>query len=457
MLHSKLRCCDGFTGCLTKTFIFCINAFATPWCLAFHCVRIYFLPCLYFTWESFYYKVWRGICGEDHFHFVDKRFPHNEESLGHVKAKVTNVAWKRLTTEGKVALFKDGIEPSDIAQGALGNCWFLSALACLCEFDGAIQQLFLDKQANPRGKYRIWLYDVQKSKWRRIVVDDAVPTDDQKKPLFSQPHGDEVWVLLLEKALAKFCGSYANIESGHVIFAFEALTGDAVVSYHQSSSSSWERLDMKPKKDPKNKRAVSLFHSGRRFDRDHMFALLCTYDHHAAVLGAGSRGQDDTIEHGRRKSSSGIVPGHAYSIIKAAEHSNVKLLQLRNPWGTFEWTGKWSDGAKEWKDNPTIAQAFHYKQDNNNNDDGSFFISWDDFCDHFDSIDVCVRSQGMSEFNLRVYEDYGLCGPTVGCMLGVGKFLCLCQGLWKMWCGHYGTAAVVHDIEDPFLQKTSNK
>jgi len=461
MVYSKLRCGDGCAGCTTKALTFVVNVFGTPWCLAFHVVLIYILPCLYFTWESFYYKVWRLLCGE-HLQFRDARFPPDATSLGDVKATTISAAeggveWRRLTPEksgDRVALFQDGIDPTDIAQGALGNCWLLSAAACLAEFDGAIQQLFLDKQANPRGKYRLWIYDVQRGRWKRIVVDDNVPTRNGK-PVFSRPHGDEVWVLLLEKALAKFCGSYAAIESGHVIWAMEALTGDAVVSYQQQQhQKGWEHLTMKPKKDPQNKRAVGLYHSGRKFTTANMFALLCAYDRRAAVLGAGSVGKDDTLDEGRRETASGIVPGHAYSIISAAEHHGVKLVKLRNPWGTFEWKGKWADGADDWRHHPDVARAFRYKDDTQgDDDDGTFFMSWDDFCHHFDSIDVCLRTQGMSEFNLRVYEHYGLCGPTLGCLAGISNFLCLCKGLWKMWCGHYGTDDLVHDIERPFLDK----
>ena len=48
----------------------------------------------------------------------------------------------------------------------------------------------------------------------------------------------------------------------------------------------------------------------------------------------------------------GLVAGHAYSLIQAREvreHGRVgagagatfRLVQLRNPWGTFEWKGRW--------------------------------------------------------------------------------------------------------------------
>eukprot|EP00967_Tisochrysis_lutea_P080525 scaffold110628_cov30-Tisochrysis_lutea.AAC.4 len=48
----------------------------------------------------------------------------------------------------------------------------------------------------------------------------------------------------------------------------------------------------------------------------------------------------------------GLVPGHAYSLISARKlHSGAEILKLRNPWGTFEWQGAWSDNSPEvWTD-----------------------------------------------------------------------------------------------------------
>ena len=44
----------------------------------------------------------------------------------------------------------------------------------------------------------------------------------------------------------------------------------------------------------------------------------------------------------------GLIPGHAYSVIKADEYKGIKLLQIRNPWGSFEWDGDWSDTSPLW-------------------------------------------------------------------------------------------------------------
>ena len=42
----------------------------------------------------------------------------------------------------------------------------------------------------------------------------------------------------------------------------------------------------------------------------------------------------------------GLMTGHAYSIIKVVLSTGGKqLVQVRNPWGNFEWNGAYSDKA----------------------------------------------------------------------------------------------------------------
>jgi len=35
-------------------------------------------------------------------------------------------------------------------------------------------------------------------------------------------------------------------------------------------------------------------------------------------------------------------------MLKAVEADNNKLVCLRNPWGSSEWTGDWSDESEKW-------------------------------------------------------------------------------------------------------------
>jgi hypothetical protein len=46
----------------------------------------------------------------------------------------------------------------DIQQGALGNCWVLSAIASLAEYPERIYDMFDQKELNESGVYSIRLY-----------------------------------------------------------------------------------------------------------------------------------------------------------------------------------------------------------------------------------------------------------------------------------------------------------
>jgi hypothetical protein len=101
--------------------------------------------------------------------------------------------------------------------------------------------------------------------------------------------------------------------------------------------------------------------------------------------------------------------------------SGIRLVKLRNPWGSFEWKGDWSDDSSLWKKHPTIKlemgqfDFFGSKVDNN---DGCFYMSWDDFLKHFDMIDVCYIQRDMSSLKLDIIEEAHVCGAFVGCFIG---------------------------------------
>ena len=49
----------------------------------------------------------------------------------------------------------------------------------------------------------------------------------------------------------------------------------------------------------------------------------------------------------------GIISGHAYSLLGAltvteADGKQTRIVNLRNPWGSFEWKGDWSDESDKW-------------------------------------------------------------------------------------------------------------
>ena len=105
------------------------------------------------------------------------------------------------------------------------------------------------------------------------------------------------------------------------------------------------------------------------------------------------------------------MAGHAYSVLSAKTVGGFKLLQLRNPWGTFEWTGAWSDRSPLWEQHPAVKKEL---MPNGPVDDGAFWISWDDFSALYSNIDVCDRSVDVTDLTMNLHEDAGCLGPVYG-------------------------------------------
>ena len=121
------------------------------------------------------------------------------------------------------SIFYESIEPNDIRQGSLGNSWFLSALATLAERPALVERLFITKGVNSQGVYKIRL--CKNGEWVTITIDDFFPCYPEGGPLFSRGHGNELWILLLEKAYAKLHGNYFLLRGGYTNEALIDLTG----------------------------------------------------------------------------------------------------------------------------------------------------------------------------------------------------------------------------------------
>mmetsp|Transcript_3680 Transcript_3680/g.3608 ORF Transcript_3680/g.3608 Transcript_3680/m.3608 type:complete len:416 (-) Transcript_3680:276-1523(-) len=127
-----------------------------------------------------------------------------------------------------------------------------------------------------------------------------------------------------------------------------------------------------------------------------LWNLLKHYDKLGYLMSGGTPGEDMFTEgENQVEQKGGLIPGHAYSIISAFEKVGQKLLMLRNPWGKFEWDGDWSDKSNKWTSE--MIQAFNPVLDE---EDGTFWMCFDDFVSNFDSLDVC-RVSAWDELRLR--------------------------------------------------------
>ncbi len=392
--------------------------------------------------------------------FVDRDFPPTAGSIGktivedrtsrlRISIKDRDTAkWLRLpefirkvnnmSPDAPVELFGD-IEPNDLTQGIVGDCWLLATMACFAEFPNAIESLFVDISQGYLGKYSIRLFNLDSRSWETVTIDDYIPckTEDdysnvpsrirpedgvrvydgrvppvqRLKPMFAVPNGNQMWAALLEKAMAKFVGSYAGIAGGHEPFAMIAFTGFPQVyqfkrvpmneSKTVAELDRWERgwAQWAGKFSPSCGYRPILDEDGRYMDNELLFKRLVEYDRMNYVLAASivCFEPPKTAEGYIRKD--GLVVGHAYSLL-SVEHfpeKQIRLVKLRNPHGKgtkscpTEWNGAWADDSVLWTQNPDIARALAHQPAN----DGIFWMSFSDFVKSFDK--VLVLPFPMSE------------------------------------------------------------
>jgi calpain-15 len=290
--------------------------------------------------------------------YKDREFPHNMNSITlnvyhECYDDYINAVWERpneiFNCDHQLIYLFDNIDPEDIAQGTLGVCYFLTAMSSLAEFPTRVMKMFVNKRSNKYGVYGVRFY-VQGIP-TEIVVDDYIPCEEKEgkvTPFFSRPKGNELWVLLAEKAWAKIYGNYVVTEAGYMDEAFEYLLGEPAFRYltkDQTEEEVWKILK----------------------EADHFNWILCG--------ATGSAAGDEE----------GLVANHAYTIISVHEIGEHKILKLRNPWAKFEWKGDFSDDCDKWTDE--LKSKIGYTKA----DDGIFCMALSDFKKYFQfySIGAC--------------------------------------------------------------------
>eukprot|EP00742_Colponemidia_sp_Colp-10_P006128 GILJ01006558.1.p1 GENE.GILJ01006558.1~~GILJ01006558.1.p1 ORF type:complete len:814 (-),score=130.82 GILJ01006558.1:164-2605(-) len=371
----------------------------------------------------------RTLLQKNKMKYIDVDFPPSDKSLypdpSNPPAE-TVVHWRRpeeffsvdpARKETTIDIFVADIEPNDIKQGSLGDCWFMCALSALAERPELVKRLFITQSANALGVYRLKICKC--GEWKVVTVDDLFPCSPNEGPIFSRAHGNELWVLLLEKAYAKLHGSYYLLRGGWAAEGLMDLTGCPSSNYNFADED-----------------VQSLINSGE------FWRMLVQWDADGYLMSASTPGEDRWTETGgnpNSEESRGLVPGHAYTVIGCHEVEGHQLLKIRNPWGSFEWNGDWSDNSPLW--NHQLRQQVGVPEAA---DDGTFFMSLKDFLTHFYCANVC-RVRNWDEIRLK-----GLFIKAAGGQKGAYSKWCYTMKVTEptnMWLGLHQEDERIHSVE----------
>ncbi|XP_018590732.1 calpain-3-like isoform X6 [Scleropages formosus] len=300
--------------------------------------------------------------------FEDDVFPATVDSLGFKELgqksnKVKNIVWKRPKEICESPQFiVGGANRTDICQGDLGDCWLLAAIACLTLNEKLLYRVIPPDQSfteNYAGifHFQFWRY----GDWVDVIVDDRIPTFNNQLVFTKSAERNEFWSALLEKAYAKLHGSYEALKGGNTTEAMEDFTG-----------------------------GVTEFYDMKDIPKD-LYKIMRKALERGSLMGCSI----DALVPARfeTRTATGLVKGHAYSVTGVEEckkgeqkETRIRLVRLRNPWGQVEWNGPWSDNSKEWL---SISKAEKEKLQQQNAEDGEFWMSFDDFKKNFTKIEIC--------------------------------------------------------------------
>ena len=175
------------------------------------------------------------ICGafvQAKIHYVDDQFPPTDLSVGAMDLlNQQRLQWLRISQISPLSRADLSLtwsvysspKPSDIQQGALGDCWLMAGLALITERPEMLDHILLTKSVNSEGVYLVRL--CHNGLWKTVLVDDCFPCTLNNQLAFTQANRRQLYVPLIEKACAKLFGSYADLISGQTEEGLQLLTG----------------------------------------------------------------------------------------------------------------------------------------------------------------------------------------------------------------------------------------
>lgn len=263
-------------------------------------------------------------------------------------------------------LFRGAPMADDVQQGEVGDCWFLSSLAPLAEFQGGVfvRSLLPGQEAiSASGVYLVRL--CLGGRWHWTLVDDRLPclggrSLDHRILAHCETQRLQLWASLIEKAAAKACGSYEGLHLGEAREALSMLTG-------------WP--------------CKTIGFSRRDFDPDILWATLSSSNAAGFLVTCGTFGVK----------TSSLIPHHIYSVLDVFDLDapnpggrRARLVKIRNPQlrdtnsAAKKWNGAWCDSSPLWT--PELRNKVGCPEGGT---PGVFFMAFGDFIRQFSHCTIC--------------------------------------------------------------------
>ena len=259
-------------------------------------------------------------------------------------------------------------DPNDIRQGLIPCSHLDSALSSLAEKYNLIKRLFKNDIYNENGLYQIKL--CLGGEWITVVLDDYFPCIPMSTPLVTTSQSNELWILILEKALAKVYDCYYNLTCMNLSDFFLTLTGCPSFSYNL------ENLQNEEKKD--------IFNKIKNFVLEKKYLVVAI---------SKMNDLDSNNNNEENEDDTGLtVPNYGYTIIDIKMKYKPNLIVLRRVW----FDEKRENNIDNYINNlineyPSLVNEFN---------DNVLVLTFKDFLKEFSSLAVCL-TKNWEEVHIR--------------------------------------------------------
>jgi WXG100 family type VII secretion target len=231
------------------------------------------------------------------------------------------------------------VDPNDISQGMLGDCYFMASLASVANNKPDLIKNMLHQ--NTDGTYTVSFYEKRNPlafwdpefKKVDITVDGNLPTKNGS--LYFAAAGDsvngagETWSAIVEKAYAKWKGGYENIEGGWTHDALQMISGKASTTI-KNADLTWDD--------------VKKYANGQ-----YGFGAESHTDYKLEIGGKTLIDFPDEVSKLDAYKNSVLVGGHSYYVTGVDEAT--KEVIIHNPWGWNSGSGEIRMGFDDFKKN----------------------------------------------------------------------------------------------------------
>jgi Calpain family cysteine protease/UBA-like domain len=388
-------------------------------------------PCSFFQWDT------TGVLG------TINASSNGGSGYG---GTIRNLSWFHFGLDRGCVLYRQHIHVSQIRQGTVGDCWFLSALAVVAEKPYLIQRILPHTALNTTGCYQINLF--LDGTWQPILVDsylpvvvkprggikshssssarsrvlDGIPVLVTSKntsndgaghgvpmgngslrtvgaeeyvavPAFCATPDRQLWPALIEKAYAKAHGSYQHLSGGYIAEGLQDLTGaptETFVFQEMSLDPDAFWMQLLSFHSAGFLIGVATYSGGDGLVGGHAYSVLDILDIPNTVVGEQSKLTDyfssNPLDR-KDKCNEHIAADESHLL---DERKTLRLVRIRNPWGKREWKGDWSTDSERW----TRALRKRLGHDTTYaKGDGTFYMSFEDMMQRFHHMDVAKTQQ----------------------------------------------------------------